>query len=519
MMIIMISNPTKENYYATIIDIQPDNFINLLLPNLELQNYPEDLLIPAGETIVLKGQQMTITPPFGIDKLLSIFSKSPNMGVSIQQVLSRAQTRSAFVSDSFRLRFKQELTWIIQGQPSDYFKECYFSISDMVILPATAKATGSIPTTTSGKASTRFDLKMASVLAETCENIKDSQNLYIQYPLLSFIQPLQAGFTRGIEDAHEATTRSFVLKGTATAMKGISKITVNGEPVLIRKLTEQQFYWEKEVQLVNGSNLFKLTGFATEGKSNCEIITLNYDQSKNEVKTDGKNYLFIIGINEYVSWPKLDAARTDASDVENLLTSGFQFNKVLTHRLFDENATKENIDSVFRLLISQLTRADNLVVYYAGHGVKDKQVNEGYWIPVDGRLKKSIDYISNSEIKKYLEAFKAMHVLIIADACFSASFFKTTRGEKLETDLERAPSKWLFCSGREEVADKLTGYKNSPFTHHFIQTMKRATGAISTSELFQKVRKNVSNDSNQIPEAGPVANTGDEGGEFVFRKK
>jgi hypothetical protein len=59
---------------------------------------------------------------------------------------------------------------------------------------------------------------------------------------------------------------------------------------------------------------------------------------------------------------------------------------------------------------------------------------------------------------------------------------------------------------------------NSPFANHLINALD-SVSQITTSALFQKVRAAVKRDSDQVPEAGPIVNTGDEGGELVFRKK
>jgi hypothetical protein len=415
-MILKMTNTTKQKLYTAVIDIQPDNVINPIIPFPKFGLYTEDCALAAGDTRLFNSLQITVYPPYGVDKMVSVFSPDPAI---IEWIVNSLNPQPSLIRGTAisRQPFLQELKWILDGQPSQVFKDCFFSISNMVIIPKKNNETGH-----SQNNMQYFNAAFVypqSTASDDCESVKDVENLYRTYPILSFSQPIQAGSTRGAIAEHEVDSKNFVLKGSSIALKGVIQVTVNGENAYVRKLNDLESHWEKEVPLKNGKNEFTVIAVTSEGKKNCEKIILTYDESKNEVKQTGKNYLLVIGINDYQGWSKLKAAATDARQVEQLLVSKFQFNKEETSHLFNEKATKENIDSAFRDLITKLSPVDNLVVYYAGHGIKDKQVNEGYWIPVEARapkLKKYIDYISNSEIKKYLEALKAKHVLIIADA-------------------------------------------------------------------------------------------------------
>lgn len=272
-----------------------------------------------------------------------------------------------------------------------------------------------------------------------------------------------------------------------------------------------------------GINEFKITAVTNDGVSNCEYVKIHYQPQTNTTTVLGENYLFVVGINNYKSWNPLTGAVNDAKEFKQLMTGGFNFKLSNTHELYNEAATYERIDSVFMLLIDKLTPQDNLIVYFAGHGIMDKKLlRTGYWIPVDARFNKSTtDYIPNSRIKDYLEALKCKHAIVFADCCYAGGFFKT-RGEKSTEGnrLESLRSRWMFCSGREEeVADQMIGKENSPFAYFLFQTLKSTGEAgISIPDLYQQVKTSVANNSKQTPVAGPVMETGDEGGSFIFRK-
>jgi hypothetical protein len=504
---IKVVNHSDKPLYYSIIDLQPDNTINVLAPYDD--NPPAQFHVGAHDTIEFAAE-VIITPPYGVDKLVTIFSEQP---LDFGPLFRGSSIRSIGIPSGTNP--VQELTWILQGTPSPVFAACKFGITDLVIIPA--KKSAAINSLHRSWASQPLSFFPAD---DCTAAMREPEKLYAIYPLISLIQPLQAGVTRGIKPEHKVATRAFVLKGTAVAMKGIKSVQVNAKTGQLKMLTEQQYFWEKEVQLQEGRNQFQVLVETTDGKVNCEDVAVNYEPDKGAVTRAGADHLLLIGINEYEQWTKLRGARRDVDSIEALLTGSFGFAGSNVHKLVDANGTKEAIDSVFRYLISTLGPSDNLVVYYAGHGMLDKQVNEGYWIPVDARLRKSVDYVSNTEIKKYLEALKTKHTLLIADACFSGGFFKTNRGEKFEDKIGRLGSRWVLCSGREEeVADLMAGTGHSPFAFYLMKTLRGSTGGISASQLFQDVKVAVAGNSNQTPVGGPVSNVGDEGGEYVFRKK
>ena len=477
---------------------------------------PEDMFVLANDTTKLNFF-FTVIPPYGVDKFLLIVSKVP---MDVRSGLEQTRGRSLAPSISV-----QDITWILQGQPAAKFKDCRFSLMDVAIIPSdTSKNTGYINRRSTGIASYHLyntPSLINVITAENCVDRNKDPKVINVYPLMSFLQPLQSMASRGAEDEHEAENKKFILKGTITAFKGIKEVLVNGQKGNITTMTEQQFFWEKEVELSNGKNSFTVTSITNDGKKNCGEVVMVYNEKDKTVSKEGRNYSLFVGINDYKNFNKLTGARKDANDMKDLLQKSYQFDPKYTSELYDGQATKDNIDSVFRNLISVLTPADNVVVYFAGHGVLDKQLNEGYWIPVEARTHKPLDYLSNGEIKKYLEAINAKHVVVLADACFSGGFFKTNRGETYAEKVDQLRSKWLFCSGREEeVSDVMAGQKNSPFAYYLLKFLKEYNGeGLTSSELAQKVKTSVTGNSNQTPISGAIRETGDEGGEFVFKKK
>ncbi len=234
---------------------------------------------------------------------------------------------------------------------------------------------------------------------------------------------------------------------------------------------------------------------------------------------NAKNYLLVIGINNYQHFPKLNNAVKDANDVASTLMSkyNFDFDNIIT--LKDEQATRNNIFSSLRGLIERVTPQDNLMIYYSGHGYFDQLLNEGYWVPVDANPNASGEFVSNSEILRIINNINSQHTFLVADACFSGSLFsEQTRG--YSENVEKFRSRWGFASGRLEVVSDGTTGDNSPFAKNFIQYLREnQKDKFPVSELIQQVKIKVAESHNQTPLGNPLKNAGDEGGEFIFYKR
>ena len=71
---------------------------------------------------------------------------------------------------------------------------------------------------------------------------------------------------------------------------------------------------------------------------------------------------------------------------------------------------------------------------YAGHGQIDPATDQGFWQPVNAEPGNDFTWISNDDLKRYLRAMPAKHVLVIADSCFSGSLTRgaTTQDQKAD---------------------------------------------------------------------------------------
>jgi uncharacterized caspase-like protein len=244
----------------------------------------------------------------------------------------------------------------------------------------------------------------------------------------------------------------------------------------------------------------------------------------NRPNIQGKNFALIIGNNDYDLLPTLKTAVGDADAVADVLETYYDFDegtiKLLT------NATRREILGALSKLRRSLTAEDRLLIYYAGHGQIDPATDEGFWQPVDSEPESDFTWISNADVKRYLGGMPAKHVLVIADSCFSGSLTRgaTTVNEnedKFFLNIDKYPSRKIISSGgTEPVADSGSG-GHSVFAYYLIKVLSENTKPYITSfQLYDRLVRGVTNNSNQTPEFGTVPDSGDQGsGDFTFIRR
>ncbi len=237
------------------------------------------------------------------------------------------------------------------------------------------------------------------------------------------------------------------------------------------------------------------------------------------LKTDKKYYALVIGNNDYQHLEKLDAAVNDAKVIAEILDEKYDFEVELLL-----NANYETTVDKFYTLSRKLTKDDNFLVFYAGHGYLDKKQNRGYWLPVDAKSDLPSKWISNALIADELKATEAKHVLLIVDSCFSGSLMRSSEKisenknlNKKYIDLLKSKKTRLVISsgGNEPVVDS-DGGDHSIFAVKLIDTLKNNDSVLTTQDIFENIRKYVASNAEQTPERAAIYKAGHDGGDFLF---
>lgn len=307
------------------------------------------------------------------------------------------------------------------------------------------------------------------------------------------------------------------LRGIVTDESGVRSLKINTVETPVR----QNGNFLINIPLAMGDNYITLE--VTDVNDNIAlkkfIVLRKNMEGEAYVGATAVNHLFVVSINNYTYWPKLNNAVKDANDLVSVLLKKYTFEFGNVVILKDEQATRTNIYNGLRSLIEKIGPQDNLVIYFSGHGYFDAILNEGYWIPIEGKPNSTGEYISNTDILKILNAINSQHTFLIADACFSGALFTDSRRGYTD-QVEKYKSRWGLASGRlETVSDGAIG-GNSPFAKRVILFLdENEKEKFAVSELIQYVKTQVAEDTNQTPIGNPLRALGDEGGEMVFYKR
>jgi hypothetical protein len=230
----------------------------------------------------------------------------------------------------------------------------------------------------------------------------------------------------------------------------------------------------------------------------------------------GKFYALIIGINKYSdpSITELDKPIRDAEMFYNVITTRYTFNP--ENVKFLRNATMAEMVEALDYFAKKVRSDDNFLIFYAGHGVWEAQAENGYWLPSDARKNSKLAWFRNSTLRDYLREIKSKHTLLISDACFGGSIFKTraafTDATLAINKLYELPSRKAMTSGTlTEVPDQ------SAFLKYLVERLLNNNDKyLSSEQLYSSFRLAVINNSNVVPQFGVIQEVGDEGGDFIF---
>jgi uncharacterized caspase-like protein len=231
----------------------------------------------------------------------------------------------------------------------------------------------------------------------------------------------------------------------------------------------------------------------------------------------------VIGNNNYrPTLEQLTTAVNDAREVAKILETHYGFKVKL---LID--ASRDVILESLEDLRRRLTEKDNLLIYYAGHGVLyDEQDKRGAWLPIGARRDSSTHWIKTEDVTDIVDRMLAYRVLIISDSCFSGawarSVFPDLYPDKVAYWIERLARKRarlvLASGGLEPVPDR-GGGAHSVFAKYFMQALQENADILVGRRLFEYLDIHVPYEAKQSPVYAPMRFvTEHEGGEFFFAR-
>ncbi len=360
-----------------------------------------------------------------------------------------------------------------------------------------------------------------------------------QGPSIQIVDPSLV-ITRGIrvEDGRVALViprgRPFRVTGRVVAAAGVRSLEVNGAQTRF----DEQGTFVVPLESVKESSTgmrVDITAVDRQGKQGSRKLLVSSGEvpppvvgaTRSTGHVNGYHAL-VIGNNEYRKWPPLDTAVSDAEAMSKVLQDRYGFRVTLL-----KNAERKQILKTLNDYRKSLSDQDHLLVYYAGHGFLEPEIDRGYWIPVEGDLFDNTDWIEFPAVTDLLELIPARQVLVVADSCFAGKLTRSamahvhpdadeqTRQTLLQTMAQKKIRATLTSGGAKPVLDEGEA-GHSIFAAAFLGVLAENSEALETERLYWTVRSRVVQAAEkmqfeQIPTYGPIHMAGHEGvGDFVF---
>ncbi|MCB1582744.1 MAG: caspase family protein [Marinicella sp.] len=342
--------------------------------------------------------------------------------------------------------------------------------------------------------------------------------------------------TRGIRSIpiSNQAAKSMSIMGSVNPPSEVAGLTLNQQNITDR-LTDTGIF-SVDVELVeNDDTPVSIEAVKKDGSKSVEqfvVVRQILEQIKPRYLTDlftkrfkkdlGEYHALVIGNNKYQGMDDLGTAINDAREIGQVLKKNYGYKVQVL-----ENATHLDIVAALADYQEKLGKQDNLVVYYAGHGLIDEK-RDGFWIPTDANLNDKKTWIPNNVITEFMSSMNAKHVMVIADSCYSGtmsgSAIRPFPEDVEENDIlftSRVKARTVMTSGGLQPVLDSGGDGHSIFASALLDVLKENDGVMEGYRLYKALDQQVRLRSKlsgiqQIPEYTAVKHAGHEGSEFYF---
>jgi uncharacterized caspase-like protein len=337
--------------------------------------------------------------------------------------------------------------------------------------------------------------------------------------------------------------KSVSVVGRATDESGVSEVLVSGSPARI----DRDGNFSAEVRLGSGRNRIVVTATDTRGNRAVEefIVSSPEAEASSPITPPGtiphggpglvpaetlsrRYYAIVIGNNNYQFHERLKTAVNDAEAVAKTLQDDFGFETTLLR-----DATRDQILKTFNEYRRKLDDNSSLLIYYAGHGIYDRDADKAYWLPVDARADENVKWVSADDVTTNIRAIPARQVLVVSDSCYSGLITGggDTRAARISlaaSERERyiqkmlaGRSRLLMTSGGNEPVLDGGGQGHSVFANAFLNGLRQMEQSVFTAEelFYTYIRESVAGKSDQTPQYNPIRNSGHDSGDFIFVRR
>jgi len=351
----------------------------------------------------------------------------------------------------------------------------------------------------------------------------------IEPPLLATRDIVAAGM-------RSASTASREIIGRILAPAGLLRVAVNDEPVTVNDqgvfvATLAQNANESPVRVVaidrGGKRAALEFRLPQSGKTAGQLTTATGLAEDLSGIDFGRYHALLIGNNEYAHLRDLDTAVDDATEMAEVLRTRYGFQTTVL-----KDASRYAILKALNDLREKLTTADNLLIYYAGHGELDTVNQRGYWLPVDAEPDSNANWIPSVAITDMLNIMKARQILLVVDSCYAGALTRSSVGRLTTATTPQERHHWLQTMAKKRARTVLTsgglapvldtgGGKHSVFARALLEVLNSNDGLLEGQLLHREVAARVSYAAggvgfDQVPEYAPIRFAGHEAGEFFL---
>ena len=343
-------------------------------------------------------------------------------------------------------------------------------------------------------------------------------------PLIIISNPVQSK-SRGFEvvKAYDYLSNKpqIRIEGRVESSNALADVLLNGQQLT---LNEHGFFSVSH-ELVKGINEVKITANDVKGKASETSFTIKSTAetpappADEEMVVNDEYYAVLIAVQDYDDYgvsdlnkPVLDAQKLKASLMK-------QYNFDERRILVFENPDRAMLFKVFENISRVVDESDNLLVFYAGHGYWDEQVDMGYWLLRDAVPTNRATWVSNEDLMTLIAAVNSRHTLLIADACFSGSIFRTRAlsfaNSGIKALYETNSRKAMTSGSLQTVPDE------SVFLYYLTKRLdENSETYITATNLFNTLKDPVVMNTDNTPMFGklPVKSRSNDG-DFIFIKK
>lgn len=293
--------------------------------------------------------------------------------------------------------------------------------------------------------------------------------------------------------------------------------------------------FQHEIALKEGLNRIEIVALTRDNRQHSRVLEVSYSGDPGSLGGRGQRYALMIANQTYGGSTGMPALQTPFADIDALsevLVRRYGFVTEVTLPdgtvlpLVLKDATRAQIETTLFQLSRAVGEADQLLIYYGGHGVFEQVTGTAFWVPADAISGVPPSYLSASGISEALLRLQAGSVIVISDSCYSGALLREAAGVSWPDEADRARAlarlsekraRVLISSGANEPVADGGGEGHSIFARALLVGLTQAQEPLAAHELFDDfVFPIVIGRAEQEPQYRPIAKSGHEGGDFVF---